>query len=165
MSHRFLTALTVVLLPAASFLLLGDTAWSADQPEPGAVGRQHTLTEELQRLSRRQAADRQRAAAEAASRRQALAARARASRAAPAGRVTGDWHALIDQYPWDDAVAYRIMMCESEGNANAHNPSGANGLFQILNGPFDPAANVATAYRMYSQRGWQPWTSSRSCWA
>jgi hypothetical protein len=51
------------------------------------------------------------------------------------------------------------MMCESGGNANAYNArSGATGLFQILGGPFDPAANVAMAFRMWQQRGWQPWT-------
>ena len=74
------------------------------------------------------------------------------------GAAYGPWADLINQYPWPTATAYRIMMCESGGNANAYNPrSGATGLFQILNGPFDPAANVALAYRMWQKRGWQPW--------
>lgn len=77
---------------------------------------------------------------------------------------SGGWWSLIARYPWNAALAHRIMMCESHGNPNAHNRSGANGLFQILGGPYDPEANVATAYHMYSQRGWQPWRSSRSCW-
>jgi hypothetical protein len=100
-------------------------------------------------------------AAQARKERAALLAQQRASRAATAARgaAYGPWADLINQYPWPTGTAYRIMMCESGGNANAYNPrSGATGLFQILNGPFDPAANVATAFRMWQQRGWQPWT-------
>ena len=52
-------------------------------------------------------------------------------------------------------------MCESGGDPNAYNArSGATGLFQILNGPRDPAENVALAFRMWQSRGWQPW---RAC--
>jgi hypothetical protein len=96
--------------------------------------------------------------------RAALLATQRASRsaatAAPArGTAYGPWADLVNQYPWPTQTAYRIMMCESGGNANAYNArSGATGLFQILGGPFDPAANVAMAFRMWQQRGWQPWT-------
>jgi hypothetical protein len=102
-------------------------------------------------------------AAQARKDRAALLAKQRASRsattAAPRGAAYGPWADLINQYPWPTQTAYRIMMCESGGNANAYNArSGATGLFQILNGPFDPAANVATAFRMWQQRGWQPWT-------
>jgi membrane protein involved in colicin uptake len=102
-------------------------------------------------------------AAQARKDRAALLAKQRASRsattAAPRGAAYGPWADLINQYPWPTQTAYRIMMCESGGNANAYNArSGATGLFQILNGPFDPAANVAMAFRMWQQRGWQPWT-------
>lgn len=107
-------------------------------------------------------------AAEAARRARAvLLAKQRAARNAGAARpATGNWAELINRYPWPTGTAYRVMMCESHGNANAYNPrSGATGLFQILGGPFDPAANVATAYRMWASRGWRPWAASRSCWA
>jgi hypothetical protein len=100
-------------------------------------------------------------AAQARKERAAVLARQRASRAATTSRgaAYGPWADLINQYPWPTQTAYRIMMCESGGNANAYNArSGATGLFQILNGPFDPAANVAMAFRMWQQRGWQPWT-------
>jgi hypothetical protein len=102
-------------------------------------------------------------AAQARKERAALLAKQRASRSAtaqaPRGAAYGPWADLINQYPWPTQTAYRIMMCESGGNANAYNArSGATGLFQILNGPFDPAANVAMAFRMWQQRGWQPWT-------
>ena len=62
-------------------------------------------------------------------------------------------------------MAERIVWCESRGNPNARNSSGAVGLFQILGGSVDPVANVARAYEMYRARGWQPWTTSSSCWA
>jgi hypothetical protein len=100
-------------------------------------------------------------AAQARKERAAVLARQRASRAATTSRgaAYGPWADLINQYPWPTQTAYRIRMCESGGNANAYNArSGATGLFQILNGPFDPAANVAMAFRMWQQRGWQPWT-------
>lgn len=100
-------------------------------------------------------------AAQARKDRAAALAQQRASRAASASRgaAYGPWADLINQYPWPTGTAYRIMMCESGGDANAYNArSGATGLFQILNGPFDPAANVAMAFRMWQQRGWQPWT-------
>lgn len=115
-------------------------------------------------------ADEQRKQAEAAAaaERAAAARQARASRSAtrPRTPVSGNWSDLINQYPWPAGTAYRIMMCESGGNANAYNrSSGATGLFQILHGPSDPAANVAAAFRMYQSRGWQPWNASRSCWS
>lgn len=68
------------------------------------------------------------------------------------------WDGLLAQYSWNTTSAFNVMWCESTGNPNAKNPrSTATGLFQILNGPYDPAANVKLAYDMYSKRGWQPW--------
>lgn len=104
--------------------------------------------------------ERERAAAHAAAARQE---RARASRAAATTRAPayGPWADLINQYPWPAQTAYEVMMCESGGDANAYNAgSGATGLFQILDGPFDPHENVALAFRMWQSRGWQPW---RAC--
>ena len=104
-------------------------------------------------------------AAQAEAARREAAARDRASRAAAARPATptrapayGPWAELINQYPWPADVAYRVMMCESGGDANAYNArSGATGLFQILDGPFDPHENVALAFKMWQSRGWQPW--------
>ena len=68
------------------------------------------------------------------------------------------WWGLISQYDWNDEYAFNVMWCESTGNPNAKNSrSTATGLFQILNGPYDPEANVRLAHQMYSKRGWQPW--------
>lgn len=92
----------------------------------------------------------------------------RATRSNPQQRripTYGPWADLINQYPWPTQTAYRILQCESGGNANAYNArSGATGLFQILNGPWDPRANVELAFRMWQKRGFQPWSSSISCW-
>jgi soluble lytic murein transglycosylase-like protein len=88
-----------------------------------------------------------------------------APRPAPPSSGPVDWKAIVARHPWDVAIAERIVWCESRGNPNAQNGSGATGLFQILGGSFDPEANVASAYDMYRARGWQPWSTSRSCWA
>lgn len=84
------------------------------------------------------------------------APRVRATRA-PGG--CWGWLHLVSAYDWPVATACAVLGCESGGNPNARNSrSSATGLFQILNGPTDPAANVALAYRMWRARGWQPWT-------
>jgi hypothetical protein len=68
------------------------------------------------------------------------------------------WGGLISQYSWNYQTAVNVMWCESSGNPNARNPhSTATGLFQILNGPTDPVANVRLAAQMYAARGWEPW--------
>lgn len=82
---------------------------------------------------------------------------AKASRSADTRTNCGDWLDLISSYDWPVGTACRIMLCESSGDPNARNRSGATGLFQILGGPTDPAENVALAYSMWSDRGWQPW--------
>ena len=75
------------------------------------------------------------------------------------------WRQLISQLFGAAApTAFRVVQCESGGNPDAHNPSGANGLFQVLGGSFDPDTNVEEAYRMWRQRGWEPWTASEHCW-
>lgn len=83
----------------------------------------------------------------------------------PAAAVPTNWEALIRSLPWDVGTALAIVGCESGGRWWAVNPrSGAAGLFQILNGPLDPEANVRLAFSMWQSRGWQPWYSSKGCW-
>jgi hypothetical protein len=151
---------------------------AATDPPSGAAS-QRVLVEQLQvtvrlRLAQAEAqaaqdqaqADARAAAADADRARAAAQARAaRAVRFVPPSYGPVDWRTLVAQYPWDATVAGRVLWCESRGDPNAQSRSGANGLFQILGGPFEPAANVATAYQMYASRGWQPWSASRSCWA
>jgi len=81
------------------------------------------------------------------------------------------WRTLVSSYFPADQVdrALRIMACESAGDPNAYNRSGASGLFQLMPiwyrggtpyGPFDPFnpdANVAAAAWLWSVQGWAPW--------
>jgi soluble lytic murein transglycosylase-like protein len=169
--------LTSLTEPSASL-----AASAASTDPPSGLADQRLLVEQLQvatRVHREQQtdvaqavavavdADRARRATDAASAaRAARAARAtRVARPAPPSSGPVDWKAIIRRHPWDVGVAERIVSCESRGNPNARNRSGATGLFQILGGPLDPVANVARAYDMYRARGWQPWSTSRSCWA
>lgn len=55
-----------------------------------------------------------------------------------------------------------IAMAESGGNPNAHNPSGASGLWQILGKPFagnafDPLTNAKMAVAKYKTQGFGAW--------
>lgn len=79
----------------------------------------------------------------------------------PAGPCAG-WRSLVARYFPASAVegACKRLMCESGGNANARNRSGATGLFQIMHGPLEPEANVAAAAALYARRGWKPWVCS-----
>lgn len=96
--------------------------------------------------------------AEAAASRGAVRTPATSNCSASRAAAHACWDHLINQYSWNTTTAFNIMWCESTGNPNAKNPrSTATGLFQILGGPYDPAANVRLAYQMYSKRGWQPW--------
>ena len=169
--------LTSLTEPSASL-----PASAASNDPPSGLAGQRLLVEQLQVVTRVQReqqteaqaqaiaftvdADRARKAEEA--RKAADAARAarvaRAARPAPSSSGPVDWKAIVARYPWDVGVAERIVWCESRGNPNARNGSGATGLFQILGGSLDPVANVARAYEMYRARGWQPWGTSRSCW-
>jgi hypothetical protein len=184
MRRRLVAISSFLLATGLGVSTLTDSSVSLAAPteSPSGLANQRALVERLQAATRarreeevlaraRQAAaeaaaaeDARRAAEAAAAARDAAARAARAARPSPPSTGPVDWKALVAQYPWDVTVAERVLWCESRGDPNAHN-AGANGLFQILGGPFDPVANVALAYRMYSARGWQPWTSSRRCWS
>ena len=90
-----------------------------------------------------------------------------------------DWSFLVSDY-WQGADfdrAMSIMACESGGNPNAVSPTNDHGLFQhnAISNPgqrfeamgytwadrYDPEANIAAAWWLWSQSGWQPWTCSR----
>ena len=83
-----------------------------------------------------------------------------------------EYRGIVAQFDWDVMTAMRVIQCESGGDPNAYNPSGAYGLMQLMDVPlYDPAANIAYGYGMYSgwgdssqARGWQPWEASRHCW-
>ena len=56
-----------------------------------------------------------------------------------------------------------IMWCESKCHPDAHNPSGASGLLQIMpfwakgRDLFDPAINLAVGLEVYAAQGWRAW--------
>ena len=75
---------------------------------------------------------------------------------------------ILSKYNWDVNVAMAIMKAESGCRHEAFNPEwhrgcqGSRGLFQIAcvhhDSTFDPEANIAAAYRIYSARGsWRDW--------
>ena len=66
--------------------------------------------------------------------------------------------------------ALAVALAESSGNPNAVSYTGCcHGLWQINTNSTtktaaqlkDPTTNAQEAYRLWSQRGWQPWNSSR----
>jgi hypothetical protein len=89
-----------------------------------------------------------------------IAARSERLRDAIARR---DWLKALEQYPWNAALAHKVVFCESRFRVEARNGR-HHGLFQIRNGSYDPAANIEQAYQMYKKRGWRPWYASRRCW-
>lgn len=82
-------------------------------------------------------------------------------------RVLGpSWRDLVVELWGSEAsTAFAVAWCESRDEPDASNPSGAHGLFQVMDGSFDPETNVREAFAVYRSRGWEPWDASRSCWA
>jgi len=84
----------------------------------------------------------------------------------------GAYSALFEQYDWDVRVAEAICMAESGGHSNAtnYNYDGSidRGLMQInschgnTDAWYDPATNIAEAFRLYQDSGWKPWTTYTS---
>jgi hypothetical protein len=81
------------------------------------------------------------------------------------GAVAGGVYGLIQQiFPeWAWSKAYRVAMCESNGNAGATGSSGERGYFQIhpvhFDSTYDPVGNVRAAYRISSGGSdWSAWT-------
>jgi hypothetical protein len=62
-------------------------------------------------------------------------------------------------------AAISVATCESGLDPNAHNPSGAAGLFQLMPiwweaqgyDPYDPVTNTTIAYHIYTSSGWSAW--------
>jgi transglycosylase-like protein with SLT domain len=78
------------------------------------------------------------------------------------------WRSLVAAYSdWPVNLMLSIMWCESKGDPNAQNRSGAAGLFQHLPPPpgwRDPKTNTDAAHSKWATRGTQPWSASRHCW-
>src|SRR4249919_3941193 len=68
------------------------------------------------------------------------------------------------------AVVHRLMQRESGCDPNAHNPSGASGLMQVMpmwaddcgglpGDLFDPNFNLRCAHHVYETQGWHAWST------
>ena len=86
------------------------------------------------------------------------------------GSGVEQWRGLVAAYFPADQVdtALRVMACESGGNPNAYNPSGASGLMQVLSSwadnfgvspddLFNPETNIWIASELYYDGGWGHW--------
>lgn len=86
------------------------------------------------------------------------------------GSDVEQWRGLVAAYfpPEEVDRALRVMACESGGNPNAYNPSGASGLMQVLalwadnfglipSELFDPAINLQVARYLWDDGGWRHW--------
>lgn len=82
------------------------------------------------------------------------------------GSGVEQWRPLVAVYfPGEVEVALAVMACESGGNPNAYNPSGAAGLMQVMpfwfarygGDPFDPANNLRVAALVRATQGWGAW--------
>lgn len=92
------------------------------------------------------------------------------------GAGVEQWRSLVALYfPEQVDFALLVIDCESGGNPNAYNPSGASGLFQVLASwadnfgyvpaqLFDPVINVSVARILYDDGGWRHWRASAGCW-
>jgi len=74
------------------------------------------------------------------------------------------------KYNWSCEHAMRVAFCESSYNTRAVSRTGDVGLFQInwIHGYSreslkSPQFNTWVAYKLWLQRGWQPWYSSQKC--
>lgn len=100
----------------------------------------------------------------------ARASRSRTSTTRIAVRVVGSGDCLYDGN-WRDLVsclwgsaapqAFRVVQCESGGDPNNTGPltryGRARGLFQIMNGSYDPETNVRQAWAKYVVNRWRQW--------
>lgn len=79
---------------------------------------------------------------------------------------------IISKYDWPDDIAIKVATAESGLNPKAVNPEwhrdcqGSFGLFQMAcihykenpNALYDPEFNVAMAYQLWKEEGWEPWS-------
>jgi len=79
----------------------------------------------------------------------------------------GQWWDLALEVGWPADVlpdVDRVMWCESMCEPDAHNPSGAAGLLQLMpmhwhgRDPYDPAVNLSIALDLWRDQGWHPWS-------
>lgn len=66
----------------------------------------------------------------------------------------------------DVPIAVAVALAESGGNSDAHNLSGASGLWQVMwklhgftGNPYDPATNANAAHQVFVKQGWGAWTT------
>lgn len=70
----------------------------------------------------------------------------------------GGWEGAVAQWSdWNPHEVCSVLMCESRGDPNARNRSGATGLMQVMNGSSDPQRNLEQAHAKWAKSGWRPW--------
>ncbi len=77
----------------------------------------------------------------------------------------GKWRPLVCSAPftWPCEWALAVIQCESSGNPDAYNPAGPYmGLFQVLNGPYDPGLNAVEGHIQFVE--WQRGIRAVSPW-
>lgn len=85
----------------------------------------------------------------------------------------GSYISEFQKYSWSVTTAVAICQAESGGNPYAISPTCDRGLMQVncihsdmvsgnLSALYDPATNIAVAYRIYSSAGWSAWTTYTS---
>lgn len=90
------------------------------------------------------------------------------------GSDVEQWRSLVAAHFTNVDYALCIVKYESGGNPNAYNPSGASGLFQVMDwwAPafgyvpsdlFNPEINVLLAAKIYADYGWGAWNAQSKC--
>lgn len=75
------------------------------------------------------------------------------------------WHDLAAEVGWPESagpVLSYVLHRESNCDPNAHNPSGATGLMQLLGwscegGCTNPRGNLKKGLELWQSSGWRPW--------
>ena len=96
-------------------------------------------------------------------------ARAKSAIVHPHISSAASWKPLLRYVGWPASQIENAVTCirrESGGNPNAHNASGASGLYQLMPrhwrgrfDPYDPERNARYALMLWRKSGWHPWVT------
>ncbi len=95
---------------------------------------------------------------------QAVTAAAPVATPAPQAQGCNAYKHLLAQYDWNTQVMAAVMQAESSCNPNAVSPVNYDGVrdygIMQLHGQeiYDPATNIAHAYRLWTTQGYHAWS-------
>ena len=73
------------------------------------------------------------------------------------------YQSTFAQYNWDVTTALAICQAESGGDPYAVSATNDYGLMQLHNQEiFNPYDNIAAAYKIYLEQGWEAWSTFKS---